>query len=444
MEQYGTRISKGNIEQIMHRNMTPAQIIQFLEDGATYRSFSDVLHSVYPGDDLLERLKQGMLNLTGEPLTGKEAESVLRNVRNWVGGSSMPQNREQLFKICFALGLGEAAANKVLARASEAGIHYRNPKELVYAYALRMGLSYMEAVSLNEELEKVYGPAVEAAAEKRKAHWVQWEKKYHEKRRAASEKYRSQRRQGIWSEGDIGQQMEEEIPTFLTQQVVHKFESITDEKTLRLFFKENSADLGVIHESAYEKFRRLLLTLEEPDDRMASSPYDLAGGEKGEEGKKFSDAYGLEKVADIYLRMNVPMAKNTRNFDYIQKAIKKNWPGTSDLQKMKARTIDVGRKTLLLLFIVTEDFLYSEDLQYSDQAEQDAAWFVPYEMDSPMDELEVTINKLNLFLEIYGMNQLDPGNPFDCLVLYAIAAEYGDGFLGDNFSDALGVLFQDI
>ena len=41
-----------------------------------------------------------------------------------------------------------------------------------------------------------------------------------------------------------------------------------------------------------------------------------------------------------------------------------------------------------------------------------------------------------------GMNQLDPGNPFDCLVLYALAADCCGEFLSDNFSRALEVLFS--
>ena len=60
------------------------------------------------------------------------------------------------------------------------------------------------------------------------------------------------------------------------------------------------------------------------------------------------------------------------------------------------------------------------------------------------DQLEIALKKVNLFLETYGMNQLDPGNPFDCLILYAMAAEYGTEFLSDKFSAALEVLFSRI
>ncbi len=140
--------------------------------------------------------------------------------------------------------------------------------------------------------------------------------------------------------------------------------------------------------------------------------------------------------------MHVPLGKNTRGFDYLQRAVKRNWPGATELQRMKSRKADVSRKALLLLFLITEDFLFSEDLLYSDKAGEEAAWYLPLEDESPRDRLEVTLSKVNLFLETYGMNQLDPGNPFDCLVLYALAADCGGEFLSDNFSRALEVLFS--
>src|SRR5699024_4700791 len=112
-------------------------------------------------------------------------------------------------------------------------------------------------------------------------------------------------------------------------------------------------------------------------------------------------------------------------------------------QKMKSRKIDVSRKAMVLLFLITEDFLFSEDLNEIG-SEIDASW-LSLEDETSRDRLETALSKLNLFLETYGMNQLDPGNPFDCMVIYALASPYEDDFLTDNFSSALQTLFsQDI
>ena len=85
--------------------MSPAELIAFLEEGALYRSFADVLRSVSPGEGLAERLKTRLLGIDGQPAGPKEAEALRKNVSNWLRGEAAPQNREQLFKICFALEL---------------------------------------------------------------------------------------------------------------------------------------------------------------------------------------------------------------------------------------------------------------------------------------------------------------------------------------------------
>ena len=40
--QYDTQISRNNFEHIKRRNITPSELIDFLESGALYRSFQDV------------------------------------------------------------------------------------------------------------------------------------------------------------------------------------------------------------------------------------------------------------------------------------------------------------------------------------------------------------------------------------------------------------------
>lgn len=441
--QYETRISKSNLDRITNRRLTPSELVDFLEDGALYRSFSDVLLENYRGNDLSEKLRTRLLEIDGRECTTAEADAMRKNVANWLSGKAVPKTREQLFKICFALEFDEAQTSKVLASASETGIHYRNPKELVYAFALRSGMSYAEAVQLNQEMQEIYQPIVDAAEAERQAMWKKKDKIYRTKRQEARRQCQMRQRQGIWSEPYLGTVEEEEIPQFLTQQVAHRFEKVTSREELRQFFLETSADLGNIHESAYEKFWNLLRILQEPDDTIASTQEEsVEESDREEETQSASGVYSLDRIAETYFRMNVPVGKKTKNYDFLQKAIKRNWPGATELQKMKNRKCDVSRKALLLLFLITEDFLFSEDLQYSDRSEEEAAWFLPEEEESLRDQLEIVFSKVNLFLETYGMNLLDPGNPFDCLVIYALAAEYESEFISDKFSEALKVLFS--
>lgn len=73
---YGTRISKNNMGKILNRHMTPSQIIDYLENGATYRSFQDVLQSVYSADDLSGKLVDGLIMQHEKELSKKEQDTI--------------------------------------------------------------------------------------------------------------------------------------------------------------------------------------------------------------------------------------------------------------------------------------------------------------------------------------------------------------------------------
>ena len=184
---------------------------------------------------------------------------------------------------------------------------------------------------------------------------------YHEKRLEAQRQRQQNAKRGGWAEPYLGSIEEAEEPNFLTQQVAHRFEQVADQDGLRQFFLDASADLGFIHESAYEKFWHLLLLLQEPDDPIAPNQ---------DAEQAAAEVYSLERIARTYFRMNVPTGKKTGGYDYLQKAIKKNWPGSTELQKMKSRKIDVSRKALLLLFLITEDFLYSDGVSLIEWSEK--------------------------------------------------------------------------
>ena len=127
---------------LMGDERSPRQMVEFLKEGAQLRSFGDVLRQVYPHEDLAARLTGGL----GE-ITGDSRDSLAKKVRNWLKGQNMPQNREVLFQVSFALGLDETGASRLLGAAAETGIHYRNPEELALRLCLRTGRSYEKAWS---------------------------------------------------------------------------------------------------------------------------------------------------------------------------------------------------------------------------------------------------------------------------------------------------------
>ena len=64
--------------------------------------------------------------------------------------------------------------------------------------------------------------------------------------------------------------------------------------------------------------------------------------------------YSIERVTEEYLRMGVPYQKKNRQCTKVEKFIKKHWPSPKMVQEMYSRKRDVNRKTLLLLYLVTE------------------------------------------------------------------------------------------
>ncbi len=376
-----TNISGNNMGFLMGDERSPRQMVEFLKEGALLRSFGDVLRQVYPHEDLSARLVSGLADITGD-----SRESLAKKVRNWLKGQNMPQNREALFQISFALGLDETGASRLLGAAAETGIHYRNPDELAYAFALRTGASYEKAVELKAMAEAVCGRRLRGRGERKAV-------------------------QGS--------------PRFYTRQLRDVFSQVRTEQELMAFFQEHGEDLGQLHETAYEKFTSLLNLLQKPvgeRDRLVQEKLDKEDQEQ---------EYTMRDVIVEYLGMNVPEARNLAGMTPLQRLVKRFWPNESSLFNMRNRKEDVSRKAMILLYLITEAF---------DEEAEDGEDYYPDDLDEEDADtrLEIRFEKMNLFLDTYGMNLLDPGNAFDLLVLYSMKAQES----GERMAEVLDALFM--
>ncbi|MCI8536881.1 MAG: hypothetical protein HFG68_15185 [Hungatella sp.] len=406
-----TWISQNNISKLKQKDMTPQEIIAFLENGAVYRTFEDVLSKVYSKDDLKKVLTDQL-----QHINHISRDNAARTVRNWLNGKDIPR-REMLFKICFALHLDALSSNQLIASTSETGIHYRNPKELIYAYCLSKGKTYEEAVILNKKLRPIYGTV---------------------------------------SKPD--KTLDIDRANVYTRQIQRDFESQVDsDEKLEQFFHSNARVFGLLHETAYHQFIKMLDFLLNPDKEYQNDTYNYMIKHKDEfdetvlkrleEHQKGLEGRSLESVMEDFLQMHVPKNQkrgkaNTRNLSYLQHVIKKNWPSEDILEKMKNREIDVSRKVLLLLFLLTEEFEVSDPIE----TEENFSYLDELDDEDETIRMEVRLHQINLFLDSYGMNLLDPGSPFDCLILYALKASYTNGedsSMSSRLAQALSVLFDE-
>lgn len=292
-----THLSAAEYENIVYGNMTPAMAADYLRNGQIImRSFADTLKELYPAPDLLSRLTDFFLETDPET----SAQSVSRKIRNWVAGKNRPSNREDLFKIAFALNLNEQQLDHLLCLCTDYCIQYRDNREVVLAWFLRNGYSYQEALQFYLSL-----PPVQTCdlARGRKT-------------------------------------------SRLTHELRAEFQVVCTLEDLRSCYVKNLTNFGAMHLRAYYHFDKFLNQL------ICPTP--------GWDSDTEAD-YSLEAVMQTYLSMKVPSSRSRSGYSVIQKLLKQNWPNVTSIKNIRSHKEDVPRKLLLLLYVVTENELADPD-----------------------------------------------------------------------------------
>ena len=128
--------------------------------------------------------------------------------------------------------------------------------------------------------------------------------------------------------------------------------------------------------------------------------------------------------------MGLPSDRKTSGYSPEQKAIKRLWPNATSVKNMRSRKIDVSRKVLLLLYLVTEGL--------DDGAiEESMGWEIP----DRAAQLEEHSWNIDLMLHECGYAPLDPRNPFDWLVLYSLRTDGETEAMSDRLASILTELF---
>lgn len=335
---------------------------EYLKEGRiVLRAFCDVLRDMYPLPDLQDRLIAGF-----QADDGTDPRSVGKKVRNWLKGQNRPTSREDVFRIAFALGLSEEHANHLLGLCTDYGIHYREGRDVVYAWFLRTGRTYPEARDFLAALPEPPRPDNTAPPE---------------------------------------------AGGHLTREIQAAFQRVSSPQELRMCYLENLERFGCLHLRAYSYFEKYLGQLLHP-----VSCWD---------GETEPD-YSLEAVMDSYFSLRMPSGRSRSGYTAVQKLIKHNWPNTTALKNIRSRKEDVPRKLLLLLYVVTENVL---DDSYHELDE---------EYITMQERLEDHWWTLNAILTDCGMPTLDPRNPTDWLVLYALTAD------GESMSERMEQVIEKI
>lgn len=201
-----TEVSAKQWDFVTQDNLSAREAVAFLLNGMQVRSFRDVLRRVCGDDDREGQIVAGLcaMNSAAQP------DSIRRKVRNWMSGKTLPTEREDVFQICFALDLNQEQANRMLNLLTDQGIHYRNVREVIYAYCLRYHLGYGYACRLAEQFGHGSG---------------------------------DRRRDPV------------------TQVIRQEFQSVRAEEDLFSFLLRHQSNLGTTHNTAYAYFCKMLALL---------------------------------------------------------------------------------------------------------------------------------------------------------------------------------------
>lgn len=365
-EQPYTKISESAWEKLIRQEMTPSEAVLYFSSNIQPRTFGSILKDLMEAKRVSQEILLERLLLVRSPI---KRDSLRKRIQAWLKGSGQPAEREEWFQLCYALGLDETEARGFLCRCQEGGFHLREPREAGYLYGLRSGKSYQEIQAFLNSIPGIDGPfpTVENSAEN------------------------------------------------YTRTVEDSFAQVHTDEEFLLFAQKNWGNFGTLHNTAYRYFTNFFDELIRPTGPCSAEE---------------DEAYSIEKVVDIYLRMGLAPDRKTGGYSPEQKAIKRLWPNATAIKNIRNRRADVSRKILLLLYLVTEGL--------DDGAiEESMGWELP----DPAAQLEEHSWNIDLMLHECGYAPLDPRNPFDWLVLYSLKVDGETEAMSDRLASVLAELF---
>jgi len=181
---------------------------------------------------------------------------------------------------------------------------------------------------------------------------------------------------------------------------------------LLAYIAANAERFGRERNTAFAFFERFMSILEEPEEVAQNTPRERRMTVR-------------EVLRDYLHRDLVPVAakRNKREpeeagITRAQRAamaeIRANWPDESMISRMKNRSANVTRKTLILLFLATDG---GGDGEYDPEVDD------PDMVLSREQLFEDSMMRMNLMLSACGFREIDPRNAFDWMILYAMSVD---------------------
>ena len=354
------------------------QAAQVLRETGTFRTLGDTLRVYSRRENPKNFLVDGLMKV--HPSASRE--SMDKKVRNWLGGRTQTLSKEDAFSLAQIMNLNISQTDTFLKLTTGEGIHWRNPDDIIWGYAIRRSLSYSKTAEL---LVRYYERVAESM------YGINLQESY---------------------TYDVRSSMQDAM-------------TASEEQFLDQLVREYKAGrLGISHNTAYRLFMKYMKLL------------SLAGQDEGDEKNREGKMTSRDILESYMYRQLVPVAKrgepkDKSPFSAVQRSIRANWPDEVTISKMKNREMEVTRKVLILLFLATD----GSESEYEELDEDEDIL--------TRDEIFMNVyTRLNRMLYSCGFQRLDPRSPFDWVVLYCI---YVDDLwdVDSRLKDILQLLFQD-
>lgn len=359
--------------------LTLAEACRELRENAHIRSVGEVL-AQYVGIDKDDRdmLAKKLRQALAEVMPDASPDLIRKNVNNWLKVSSISIKKESAVQLAFALGLEYSLADKLIMSLCGERLHWRDPKDIVYGFALNTGRTYMEALSIYGDLKQ----------------------------------------KGIFDFAN------NDTETF-TESIEYDLLRITSAEMLEQYLFEHRSQLGNYHNTALDMIDQLMQILRNP----SKNKYDK--GFAVDENATLQEIVVRNLYGDIIPRIRrTAESKNESKFvlDTLQKSIRAGWPEETTLSKMGTHSTDASRKTLMLLFLATD----GGDSVYADWRGEDV---------SREEVFEDRVDRLSTMLVDCGYAPLDPRALFDWIVLFCLCDEESF-IADDKMREFLRMIFE--
>ena len=279
--------------------LTLTQAVDELKNTSYIRTVKDVLAEASGiAADEKSRLHDFLVSSIMKTDPNANKDSVARKVRTWLSGEVRSVSKDSAILLSFALKLDMRQANDLLLKLCEEGFHWRDPQDIVFAFALDHSMNYYQASELYKSIE-------------------------------GTETFSY-----------------EEDPDIFTADVEYEMRYIDTEEELRQYILSHSGRFGKMHNTAFSVFSDLIDILVNPYDGDIFN-YENVSVRDIASNNLYAYLIPRNRRAD-------DQEKEPAVFSVVQKNIRDNWPDETTLSKMINRKTDITRKVLILLFLATD------------------------------------------------------------------------------------------